>query len=88
MLTLAHIGGRAFGGGFFFLGPLLFLLLVGLLIYLFTRRSGRQPFMAHPSPGLRVLEERYAAGEIERDEYLAKREDLANWPRKRKKDDK
>ena len=86
LLTVAHVGGRAFGGGLFLLGPLLFLLLVGLLIFMLVRRTGRYgPWMAQPSAGLTVLEERYASGEIDREEYLAKREDLASWSRKRDK---
>ena len=74
MLTLAHVGGRAAG---FFFGPLLFLLFVGLLTYLIVRLARRQgPWMPSAGAGLAVLEERYAKGEIDRDEYLAKREDL------------
>ena len=41
--------------------------------------------MAQPSAGLAVLEERYARGEIDREEYLAKREDLASRSRKQDK---
>ena len=86
LLSIAHVGGRVFGGGPFLIGPLLFLLLVGLLIFLFVRRTDRHgPWMAQPSAGLVVLEERYASGEIDRDEYLAKREDLAPSSRKRDK---
>ncbi len=87
MLTLAHVGGRAFGGGLFFLGPLFFLLLVGLVMLMVVRRTRRHgPWMAQPSAGLTVLEERYASGDIDREEYLAKREDLA--PRSKKPDKK
>ena len=86
MLAIAHVGGRVFGGGLFFMGPLLFLLVVGLLIFLSVRRTERHgPWMAQPSTGLTVLEERYASGEIDREEFLAKREDLASWSRKRDK---
>ena len=84
MLTLAHIGGRVTGGGLFFIGPLLFLLLAGLVLFMFARRAQRQgSWMSQASPGLTVLEERYAGGDIEREEYLAKREDLASWSKKR-----
>ena len=83
MLTVAHVGGRVAGGGLFFIGPLLFLLLAGLLIYMLVRRPKRYgSWMAQPTAGLTVLEERYASGEIEREEYLAKREDLASWSKK------
>lgn len=74
MLTLAHAGGRAAG---FFIGPLLFLLFAGLLVYMVVRLSRRHgSWMPSAGAGLAVLEERYAKGEIDRDEYLAKREDL------------
>jgi putative membrane protein len=87
MLTLTHIGGRAAGGGLFFLGPLFFLLLAGLVLFMVFRRTRRQmPWMVQPSSGLTVLEERYANGEIDREEYLAKREDLA--PQSKKPDKK
>ena len=87
MLTLAHIGGRAADGGLFFLGPLFFLLLAGLVTLWVVRRTRRHgPWMAQPSGGLTVLEERYANGEIDREEYLAKRADLD--PRSNKSDKK
>ena len=84
MLHVAHAGGRVAGGGFFFIGLLLFVLLAGLLILMLARR-GRHPGLAMPEarPGLAVLEERYARGEIDREEYLSKREDLASWRRKK-----
>ena len=88
MLTLAHAGGRAAGSGFFKIAPLLFLLLGGLLIFMFARRrrlSGAGPWGHHMNPGLKVLDERYASGEIERDDYLAKKEDLTPQPYKRDK---
>jgi putative membrane protein len=42
-----------------------------------TQRAGsaRPPAPRH-SPGLEVLEERYARGEINRDEYLQKKRDI------------
>ena len=88
MLTLAHMGGHAAGAGFFFIGPLLLLLFGGLLIFMFARRGrwhGPGPGAYHMSPGLKVLDERYAGGEIEREDYLAKREDLTSWSQKRDK---
>ncbi len=88
MLILAHMGGHAAGAGFFFIGPLLLLLFGGLLIFMFARRGrwhGPGPGAYHMSPGLKVLDERYAGGEIEREDYLAKREDLTSWSQKRDK---
>ncbi len=88
MLTLAHVGGHAAGAGFFFIGPLLLLLFGGLLIFMFARRArwhGPGRGEHHMSPGLKVLDERYAGGEIEREDYLAKREDLTSWSHKQEK---
>ena len=77
LVALAHLGGR---GGFPFLGPIFMLVLFalfGLLLFWLARRARRDgAWMAPASPGLGVLEERYARGEIDRDEYLAKRTDL------------
>lgn len=87
MLAIADLGGRAAGGGHLFMGPLLFLLLAGLVIYMLVRSQRRYgPGMAQPSAGITVLEERYANGEIDREEYLAKRQDLA--PQSKKPDKK
>ena len=42
-----------------------------------TRSQAREfPVAAQPSPGLTILAERYARGEIDRDEYLQKRQDI------------
>jgi len=70
------------GGGFFPLGmviwPVILIALVSLVVW-----AVRSPRMAHfqaagprRSPGLEVLEERYARGEIGRDEYLQKKTDI------------
>jgi len=56
----------------------LWILIIVALVWLATsaarrgRDSGR-----HEKSALEILEERYARGEIERDEYLQKRNDLA-----------
>jgi putative membrane protein len=73
-------------GGGSFLGPfgmflwLLFLILLIVAVVWFFRRpdrsGGEQPFTVHRPPALDVLEERYARGEIDRDEYLQKKRDL------------
>jgi putative membrane protein len=52
---------------------------VFLVIWVVRSLSGGGPhYMAAPrrSPGLDVLEERYARGEINRDEYLQKKKDI------------
>lgn len=73
LVVLAHAG----RDGFFFLGPIFFLVLFGLVLLWFARRARRDgAFIGQPNPGLGVLEERYARGEIDRDEFLSKRADL------------
>jgi putative membrane protein len=61
--------------------------LVFLFRYLFSGPHGgwrRDWHEQHPAPGagssnaLRILEERYARGEIDREEYLQRRADLEN----------
>lgn len=87
LLTIADVGGRALGGNHFPVGPLLLLLLIGLLVFLFVKRTRRNgSWMAQPSTGLAVLDERYANSEIDREEYLAKRKDLD--PRSKRPDKK
>jgi putative membrane protein len=49
---------------------LVVLALLGRAIVLLMRQTARRP------PGLDVLEERYARGEINRDEYLEKKRDI------------
>lgn len=77
---------------FHFLIPLLFLALIIMAVMALVRFAmgwGGHPMgpgmtghgmmghgMAGRSPGLDALEERYARGEINRDEYLQKRKDI------------
>lgn len=60
--------------------PLLFLALlitaVVLLVRYATGAGGNPPPMDRRSPGLDALEERYARGDINRDEYLQKKKDI------------
>ena len=55
-----------------------FLLIVALLKYLFTNPRGKDGSEVRPEQKtpLDILKETYARGEISRDEYLQKREDL------------
>jgi putative membrane protein len=59
---------------------LLFLVLVVAAVVWLVRSiphaSNGQARLERRSPGLEVLEERYAKGEIQRDEYLQKKRDL------------
>ena len=55
-----------------------FLLIVALLKYLFTNPRGKDGSEVRPEQKtpLDILKETYARGEISRDEYLQKRDDL------------
>ena len=68
--------------GFGFLGMILWLIVLivivaaGVWIVRSRAPMGASRPTARRSPGLDVLEERYARGEINRDEYLEKKRDL------------
>ena len=57
------------------------LLALGVVAFMaFVRRPGQSRHAhvgANPSSALDIVEERYARGEMERDEYLQKRQDLS-----------
>jgi putative membrane protein len=64
---------------FHFIMPLLFLgLIVAAVVWIvrYPTDGGEHPRVGRRQPGLDVLEERYARGEINRDEYLQKRKDI------------
>jgi putative membrane protein len=67
-------------GPFNMIGWLLLLALVVAAVAWFVRPAGgpadRAPRNHRPSAGLDVLEERYARGEIDREEYLQKKRDI------------
>jgi putative membrane protein len=71
MIGLAYWGGRGWGlvGGFVSLAFVV--LLVLLVASLIRNRPGAGP--ATSSSAIRILEERYARGEISRDEFLERR---------------
>lgn len=62
------------GMAFFWLIPLL--LVLAAVKYLMGSRHSNTPDDERKPDALAVLEERYARGEINREEYLQKREDL------------
>ena len=73
-------GGGMMGGmmrGWMWVWPLLIVIVIALGALAVVRRSNgrRTPFTDDRSPR-EVLDQRYAAGEIERDEYLQRRDDL------------
>jgi len=65
---------------FHFVIPLLFLALIITAVVLIVRyaigEGGRLSSPERRSPGIDALEERYARGEINRDEYLVKKRDI------------
>jgi putative membrane protein len=64
---------------FHFIIPILFwALIIAAAVWLVRYATGRReyPQLARRLPGLDVLEERYARGEINRDEYLQKKKDI------------
>lgn len=64
---------------FHFIIPLLFwaLIIAGMVwIVRYMTDSGDYHRMGRRQPGLDVLEERYARGEINREEYLQKKKDI------------
>jgi putative membrane protein len=63
--------------GHVIVSALVILLLIGALIAVGRSiAGGRSSFAGQRSPGLDVLEERYARGEMGREEYLQKRRDM------------
>jgi putative membrane protein len=76
--------GMGWGGGYWPLGmfiwPVILVALVVLVVWAVRSIGAPHAHMPPPaprrSPGLDVLEERYARGEIGRDEYLQKKADL------------
>lgn len=62
------------GMGFFWLIPIL--LVMAVVKYLMTGRRSNAPGGDGKPDALAILEERYARGEVGRDEYLQKSDDL------------
>lgn len=74
---MGSMGWMMLFGGIFWL---VLLALAGAAAFAFLRMFQRPipapPSMERPSPGLDIIEERYARGEINRDEYLQKKSDI------------
>lgn len=73
-------GGWGWFGPLHFVMPILFwAIIITLVVMLVRYATGWRDHSPRPegrSPGLAVLEERYARGEINRDEYLQKKQDI------------
>ena len=69
-----------YGAGRMLIWPLIIVLIIAGVVW-FARSSGSRRNSLPPfeprSPALDVLEDRYARGEIDRDEYLQKKRDIA-----------
>jgi putative membrane protein len=78
-------GMMGYGGWYGPLNMVIWLVILGIVIAGFvwlmrsmTQRSDRPHAFAGRPPGLDILEQRYARGEINRDEYLEKKRDLSS----------
>ncbi len=65
-----------FGGIFWLLLLALAVAAVFAFVRMFQHPISAPPSVERPSPGLDIIEERYARGEINRDEYLQKKSDI------------
>ena len=72
--------GWGYGYGFGLLHMLIWLVLLAAIVagVVWLVRTGALQFSARRSPGLQALEERYARGKINRDEYLQKKRDISD----------
>ena len=73
-----------YGGGWGFMGGIFWIVIlvagIAAVVSLMRGRSrgdGYPPYEERPPSALNILEQRYAKGEIQRDEYLQKKQDLA-----------
>jgi putative membrane protein len=81
-------GGYGIGGGMFFGGILWIVFLAAIAYFLIKLLRGdvHEGFRSNRRPAaLDVLEERYARGEIGRDEFLEKKADISTGERGRKR---
>jgi len=70
------MGMMGYGWGFMWLVPLVFLVLIALGVYYLVTAYGRTGRPASSRRALEILRERYARGEITREEYLKMKEEL------------
>ena len=71
--------GWGYGYGFGLLHMIIWLVILAAIVagVVWLVRAGALQVSARRSQGLHVLEERYARGEINRDEYLQKKQDIS-----------
>jgi putative membrane protein len=63
----------AFGGGWWFLSPLFWLLIIVGIVFLVRGRGGGPPWRGGRETGIDVLERRFAEGELSLEEYRERR---------------
>lgn len=70
--------GWGYGHGFGLFHMIFWLVILAMIAagVVWLARTGTLQFSARRSPGLQALEERYARGEINRDEFLQKKQDI------------
>ena len=71
--------GWGYGYGFGLLHMIIWLVILAAIVAgaVWLVRTGTLQFSARRSPGLQALEERCARGEINRDEFLQKKQDIS-----------
>jgi len=71
--------GEGMGFGFIFWLVILAVIIAGVVWFVRSQPlAGSQRSLERRSPALEALEERYARGEINREEYLQKKRDIIN----------
>jgi putative membrane protein len=73
------MGGSGFMGLGFLFGLLILAAIIAAVVWVVRSQQGnRTTLLERRSDSLQILEERYARGEIDRDEYLQKKRDLSD----------
>ena len=73
------MNGEGMGFGFIFWLVILSVIIAGVVWFVRSQTlAGSQRSLERRSPGLEALEERYARGEINREEYLQKKRDITD----------
>lgn len=75
-----HMMWGGWGWGFGWIFPVLMLLLIGVCVFMMARMWSGHDHGASSSSALRILSERFARGEISKEEFEEKRTILAGKP--------